>query len=86
MFAHAYAEDQLVEEPAIGLFEERGWITVSAMEETFGATGTLPRETKGEVVLVTRLRTAFAFCCAKSKSSARRATCCCRACCRGTWN
>ena len=49
---HAYTEDQLVEQPAIGLFAELGWTTVSAMEETFGATGTLLRETKGEVVLV----------------------------------
>ena len=56
---HAYTEDQLVEQPAIGLFAELGWQTVSAMEETFGATGTLLRETKGEVVLVSRLRTAL---------------------------
>ena len=55
---HAYTEDQLVEQPAIGLFAELGWTTVSALEETFGATGTLLRETKGEVVLVSRLRTA----------------------------
>ncbi len=53
---HAYTEDQLVEQPAIGLFAELGWQTVSAMEETFGATGTLQRETKGEAVLVPRLR------------------------------
>ena len=52
MSAHAYTEDQLVEQPAIGLFAELGWQTVSAMEETFGAGGTLGRETKGEVVLV----------------------------------
>jgi type I restriction enzyme R subunit len=32
---------------------------VSALEETFGATGTLRRETKGEVVLVSRLRAAL---------------------------
>ena len=38
---HAYTEDQLVEQPAIGLFAELDWQTVSAMEETFGATGTL---------------------------------------------
>ena len=50
-----YTEDQLVEQPAIGLFAELGWKTVSAMEETFGATGTLQRETKGEVVLASRL-------------------------------
>jgi type I restriction enzyme R subunit len=54
--SHAYTEDQLVEQPAIGLFEELGWQTVSALEETFGATGTLLRETKGEVVLVSLLR------------------------------
>ncbi len=59
MSAHAYTEDQLVEQPAIGLFAELGWTTVSALEETFGATGTLLRETKGEVVLVSRLRTAL---------------------------
>jgi hypothetical protein len=49
---HAYTEDQLVEQPAIGLFAEMGWQTVSAMEETFGAGGTLGRETKGEAVPV----------------------------------
>ncbi len=56
---HAYTEDQLVEQPAIGLFTELGWTTVSAMEETFGYAGTLQRETKGEVVLVPRLRAAL---------------------------
>jgi type I restriction enzyme R subunit len=40
---HVYTEDQLVEQPAIGLFAELGWQTVSALEETFGATGTLLR-------------------------------------------
>ena len=30
---HAYTEDQLVEEPAMGLFAELGWTTVSALEE-----------------------------------------------------
>lgn len=59
MSAHAYSEDQLVEQPAIGLFSTLGWQTVSAMEETFGAGGTLGRETKGEVVLVERLRAAL---------------------------
>jgi type I restriction enzyme R subunit len=60
MSAHAYTEDQLVEQPAIGLFAILGWQTVSAMEETFGPGGTLGRETKGEVVLVERLRSALA--------------------------
>jgi type I restriction enzyme R subunit len=52
---HGYNEDQLVEQPAIGLFADLGWQTVSAMEETFGSGGTLGRETKGEVALATRL-------------------------------
>ena len=56
---HAYSEDQLVEQPAIGLFAELGWQTVSALEEIFGAGGTLGRETKGEVVLLPRLRAAL---------------------------
>lgn len=54
--SHAYTEDQLVEQPAIGLFAELGWQTVSALEETFGPEGTLGRETKGEVILNSRLR------------------------------
>ncbi len=57
--SHAYTEDQLVEQPAIGLFAVLGWHTVSALEETFGVGGTLGRETKGEVVLVNRLRSAL---------------------------
>ena len=56
--SHAYTEDQLVEQPAIWLFAELGWTTVSALEETSGATGSLLRETKGEVVLGSRLRAA----------------------------
>ncbi len=59
MIAHAYTEDQLVEQPAIGLFAELGWQTVSAMDEVFGPGGTLGRETSGEVVLVPRLRAAL---------------------------
>jgi type I restriction enzyme R subunit len=56
---HAYTEDQLVEQPAIGLFAKLGWRTVPALEEVFGAGGTLGRETPGEVVLVSRLRAAL---------------------------
>lgn len=59
MNSHAYTEDQLVEQPAIGLFAELGWQTVSALEEIFGAEGTLGRETPSEVVLVSRLRVAL---------------------------
>jgi type I restriction enzyme R subunit len=57
---HAYSEDQLVDQPAIRLMAELGWQTLSAMDETFGSTGTLQRETKGDVVLVARLRAALA--------------------------
>ena len=56
---HAYTEDQLVQQPAIGLFAALGWQTVSALEEAFGVGGTLGRETKGEAVLVPRLRAAL---------------------------
>ena len=33
--SHAYSEDQLVEQPAIGIFPSLGWQTTSATEETF---------------------------------------------------
>ncbi len=33
MSAHAYTEDQLAEQPAIALFAELGWTTVSALDE-----------------------------------------------------
>ena len=39
MSPHPYSEDQLVEQPAIGLFAALGWQTVSALEEDFGAGG-----------------------------------------------
>ena len=59
MTPHAYTEDQLVEQPAIALFQAMDWQTVSALEETLGAEGSLGRETKGEVVLTGRLRAAL---------------------------
>jgi len=59
MSPHAYTEDQLVEQPAIGLFSSIGWETVSARDEVFGPGGTLGRETPGEVVLAARLRAAL---------------------------
>ena len=61
---HAYTEDQLVEQPAIGLFAELGW-QVAGPPPMAGAAGEprdaglLGRETKGEVVLVSRLRAAL---------------------------
>ena len=60
---HAYTEDQLVEQPAIGLFAELGW-TVAGPPPNAGVAGEprdaglLGRETKGGVVLVSRLRVA----------------------------
>jgi type I restriction enzyme R subunit len=51
-----FSEDQLVEQPAIQLFAELGWETLSASEEVTGASGTLGRETKSEVVLAVYLR------------------------------
>jgi type I restriction enzyme R subunit len=63
MNAHAYSEDQLVEQPAVQLFAALGWETVSAQEEVFGAGGTsvatLGRETRSEAVLEGRLRGAL---------------------------
>ena len=61
---HAYTEDQLVEQPAIGLFAELGW-QVAGPPPAAGVAGEprdaglLGRETKGEVVLVSRLRAAL---------------------------
>ncbi len=60
MSPHAYTEGHLVEQPAIELFADLGWQTVSALEETFGAGGTLGRETRGEVVLLPRMCEALA--------------------------
>ncbi len=58
MSLSGYTEDHLVEQPAILLFAELGWKTVSAIEEVLGPTGTLGRDTKSEVVLIPRLRAA----------------------------
>ncbi|HPB29873.1 MAG TPA: type I restriction endonuclease subunit R [Candidatus Sumerlaeota bacterium] len=54
-----YSENALLEIPAMGLFADLGWQTLSTMEETFGPDGTLQRETKSEVVLIPRLRAAL---------------------------
>ena len=55
-----YTEDSLVEQPAIQLFAELGWVTLVASDEVLGAEGTLGRETKSEVVLAARLRKVLA--------------------------
>lgn len=54
-----YSEDQLVEQPAILLFEELGWEHVNAYNEKLGPHGTLGRDNKSEVFLVRRLRVAI---------------------------
>ena len=59
MTTHPYSEDHLVEQPAIRLLAALGWQTVSALDETFGPGGTLGRETKGEVILTSRLADAL---------------------------
>ena len=64
MSSHAYTEDHLVEQPAIELFAELGW-QVAGPPPNAGVAGEprdaglLGRETKDEVVLVSRLRTAL---------------------------
>lgn len=55
----SYSEDSLVEQPTIQLVADLGWQTVSALEEIFGIDGTLGRDTKGEAVLIRRLRLAL---------------------------
>jgi type I site-specific restriction-modification system R (restriction) subunit len=55
-----HSEDALIERPAIALFGALGWRTVNAFRETYGAGGTLGRETRAEVVLAPCLRAALA--------------------------
>jgi len=56
MSSGAYTEDQLVEQPAIDLLGRIGWATANAQDEILGPLGTLQRETKGDVVLMARLK------------------------------
>jgi len=52
-------ENSLIEQPAVTLFSELGWQTQNCFEETFGAGGTLGRETSSEVILTSRLTAAM---------------------------
>lgn len=45
MSAHDYNETHIVEQPAVALLAELGWQAANAMEEKFGPTGTLGRDT-----------------------------------------
>ncbi|MBK1830775.1 type I restriction endonuclease subunit R [Verrucomicrobiaceae bacterium R5-34] len=56
----SYTEDHLIEQPAIQLMEhELGWDSVNAYDEWSGGVSSLERETKRDVVLVSRLRPAL---------------------------
>ena len=55
-----YSEDQLIEQPAIGLLVELGWERLDCFNEFLQVGGSpLGRETKSEVVLTSRLRPAL---------------------------
>jgi type I restriction enzyme R subunit len=54
-----YTEDDLIERPAIALLSELGWETVNAYGEFDHGASTLGRETKDEVILTARLRSAL---------------------------
>jgi type I restriction enzyme R subunit len=54
-----YSEDTLIEQPAIALFGQLGWQTLNCYDEKLGTGGTLGRDTRAEVVLVSRLRPAL---------------------------
>lgn len=54
-----YTEDTLVEQPAIELLAELGWETVNTYDEFDHGVSTLGRETRAEVILISRLRPAL---------------------------
>lgn len=60
MSPHAYTEKALVEEAALQLLASLRWTPVSATNETFGASGTLGRESPRDVALLPRLGAAIA--------------------------
>ncbi|HIK15822.1 MAG TPA: type I restriction endonuclease subunit R [Leptolyngbyaceae cyanobacterium M33_DOE_097] len=51
--------EHALENEAIALFSTLGWDTLNAYQETLGSSGTLGRETRSEVVLIPRLRSAL---------------------------
>jgi type I restriction enzyme, R subunit len=54
-----YTEGGLVEKPALELLAQLGWTVVNAFGETFGAAGTLGRESIRDVILTHRLQDAI---------------------------
>ncbi len=55
MSPHAYTEDQLVEQPAIGLFAALGWQTVLVMEEGRKEACLLMRKISFEMMLMSSM-------------------------------
>ena len=54
-----YSEDALIEQPAIQLMESLGWSSVNCFYETFGAGGTLGRQSDREAILSRKLKAAL---------------------------
>ena len=54
-----FTENDLVEVPAIQLFESLGWEHINAYHETLGMDGTLGRDNMSEIFLIPRLRDAL---------------------------
>lgn len=54
-----YSEDALVEQPAVALLSALGWETQNCYNEFIVEPSALGRETKGDVVLVSRLRSSL---------------------------
>jgi type I restriction enzyme, R subunit len=54
-----YSEDAAVERPAIDLFGQLGWDHVNAYHERLGAESTLGRESRSQIFLEQRLRSAL---------------------------
>jgi type I restriction enzyme R subunit len=54
-----YSEDSLIEQPAIELFGKLRWETANCFREFDHGPSPLGRDSKGEVVLVPRLRAAL---------------------------
>jgi len=57
--AGGYSEDSLVQRPAVLLCSRLGWQTGDCYNETYGARGTLERDTPSEVLLISRLKPAL---------------------------
>ena len=53
---YGYSEDSLVEQPAIALLAQLGWETQNCYDEFNSGVSPLGRESKGDVVLISRLR------------------------------